>query len=124
MVEISNLQICAELDLSGIGFDFAKQKFDQRTLSNAVVSDQSEPIATHELEIEIAYDGVSVKELAKADSFADDFAAFFTSVDLEIDAAHAVSTRRALASKFFKAAHTAFIAGPPGFDALAAQTSS
>ena len=119
MVEISDLQVRAELDGARIRLDLAEQELDQRALADAVVTDQAEAVAAHELEVEVADDRAFVKGLAEVRRFADDLAALLACVDLEVDAAHAVAAGGTLSAEFFEASHAALIAGAAGFDALA-----
>ena len=119
MVEISDLQVRAELDGARIRLDLAEQELDQRALADAVVTDQAEAVAAHELEVEVADDRAFVKGLAEVRRCADDLAALLACVDLEVDAAHAVAAGGTLSAEFFEASHAALIAGAAGFDALA-----
>ena len=51
--------------------------------------------------------------------FGDDFAAFLTAIELEIDLSLYVAAFSALAAQFFQTAHASFVAGAACFDAFA-----
>ena len=53
LVEIANLEVGAELDRAGGGLEFAEHDFQQGALTDAVVADESDAVATHDLQREL-----------------------------------------------------------------------
>ena len=48
LIEVGNLQIDAEFDRAGRGFQLTEQEFDQRGLPGAIWTDYADAITTHD----------------------------------------------------------------------------
>ena len=120
LIEIGDLEVGAELHRAGVGRELAEQYAQQRTLADAVVADDSDTVAAHHAQREIAQQlstVVAVRDVVKLDDLAAGHFGRF--VDLDSRRAGPFDAFCANCSQLFERSHAALVACPACFDALA-----
>ena len=78
------------------------------------MAQEPELVTSHQLEVKTLHNGAVTERFREVCDFRNDFAAFFTGVNREIDAPDPFTACGKLAPQFFEALHTAFVAGLVG----------
>ena len=83
------------------------------------MAQEPELVTSHQLEVKPLHNGAVTERFREVCDFRNDFAAFFTGVNREIDAPDPFTACGTLAPQFFEALHTAFVTRPAGFNPFA-----
>ena len=118
LVEIADFEMLAELDRTFIGFEFAKQQAQQRTLADAVVTYHADAFAAHDLDREFCDDGrsaVAIGNLARLDHPSAGTLGFLHG---NLGATLTLGTPRKFLPHALQGSYATLITGAPRLDAL------
>ena len=63
LVEVGDADLRAEPDFAGVGLQRAQDQLEQRRLAGAVRADESDAVAAHHAQVEVAHHGATVEAL-------------------------------------------------------------
>lgn len=97
LVEVCDLQVCAELDLSRVRLEFPEDQLDERAFAGAIGTDKTKAVAAHQREVQILHDDMIAERFGESRNLGNDLSAFSpASIARRIDP---ICSRRAARSR-------------------------
>ena len=118
LVEVRDLEFGAQARLPVVGLQLSHDEFQQRGLAGAIGADQADLVPAQQPAGEILDDGPAAIGFGNVLQFRHQFPGTVPLGYRELHLARPIASRSALKPQRLKAAHSAFIAGAPSFDAL------